>query len=399
MAAVITVTNKELGLPVVDPLTLHLHKDTNAFAAGAGRTGRLQSEVAQFSTAIADQLRIHVNMERVKNAPWGVLIRLFAHEYAHNIEYLFSSLFRGSQWVREGFAEWVAWKVVDSLGWQDYAIAVHRAKLEVVRQTKSLPTLAEIENLNEWIVWGNRPNGYICTYRLAFLAVDNLLAKAGVAGMQRYFSTQGFASGFGVTYRDFEQQFKASLTAPSSAKPLTQKIDKPEWKVFHSWRYAWKAQGRTGSVSREIVKEDQIDGVAAFVVAMGNSEVYFSKQSLGLLATATNKGKLVSKQSSPLEYFSWPLETGKEWRDSFVLENLEQKSSRKFENLHVVAGVEEVRVPAGAFESIKIETYAANSGALVSEHWYAPVARWFVKTRQFPQGMIRDEELTSFDFK
>lgn len=398
MAAVITITSKELGLPVVDPLTLHLHKDTNAYAAAAGRSGRLAFEVVQFSAAVAQDLRIHVNMERARGRPWSSLMRLLAHEYTHNVEYLFSSLFRGSSWIREGFADWVAWKVVDSLGWQDYATSVHRAKLEVARQAKSLPTLAEIEDSKGWVVWTNQPDGSIFTYRLAFLAVDKLMAKGGVAGMERYYSMQSFPNGFGVALRDFEKEFKASLGVPGTAKPLIQKIDKPEWKVGQRWHYAWKAPGRSGSLTREILKEDQLDGVATYVVKAGNNEVYHSKQSLGLLATAA-KGKLISKRSSPLEFFSWPLEGGKEWRDAFVLENLEQKTSRKFENLHVVGGLEELNVPAGKFESIKIDTYAVNGGTLLLEHWYAPGAKWFVKIRDYLQDGVREEELTSFDSK
>lgn len=398
MAAVITITSKELGLPVVDPLTLHLHKDTNAYAAGAGRTGRLPSEVVQFSAAVAQDLRIHVNMERVQGRPWSSQMKLLAHEYTHNIEYLFSPLFRGSQWIREGFAEWVAWKVVDSLGWQLYATSVHRAKLEVGRQAKSLPSLTELEESNGWTTWTNQPNGSIHTYHLAFLAVDKLMATSGVAGMERYFSTQNFASGFGVSLRDLEKELKASLGVPAAAKPLVQKIEKPEWKVGQRWHYAWKAPGRSGSLTREILKEDQLDGVATYVVKVGNNEFYHSKQSLGLLAIAL-KGKLISKRSSPFEYFSWPLEGGKEWRDAYVLENLEQKSSRKFENLHVVSGFEELSVPAGTFESIKIDSYGLNSGALLAEHWYAPGAKWFVKLRDYVQDGVREEELTSFDSK
>jgi len=398
MAAVITITSKELGLPVVDPLTLHLHKDTNSYAAGAGRSGRLGFELVQFSAAVAQGLRFHVNMERVRGRPWSALMKLLAHEYTHNIEYLFSPLFRGSQWIREGFADWVAWKVLDSLGWQQYATAIHRAKLEVARQGKSLPTLDELEDSNGWATWANQPNGSILTYRLSFLAVDKLIAASGVAGMERYFSQQSFGGGFGVAFRDFEKEFKASLGVPSTAKPLIQKIEKPEWKVGQRWHYAWKAPGRNGGVAREILKEDQVDDVATYVVKVGNNEVYYSKQSLGLLATAA-KGKLISKRNSPLEYFSWPLEGGKEWRDSFVLDNLEQKSSRKVENLHVVAGLEEISVPAGTFESIKIDTYAVNGGALLAEHWYAPGAKWFVKTRDYLQDGVRGEELTSFESK
>lgn len=398
MAAVITITSKELGLPVVEPLYLHLHKDTDAYAAGAGRSGRLSSEMVRASVAVAQERRFHVNMERVQGRPWSALMRLLAHEYTHNIEYLFSPLFRGSQWIREGFADWVAAKVVDSLGWQDYALSLHRAKLEVARHRKSLPSLDDLEESRRWTVWMNQPNGSILTYRFAFFAVDNLMARSGVNGMERYFSKQDFASGFGISWVDFQKELKASLAELGTARPSDQRIDKPEWKVGQRWHYAWKSPARHGSLTREIRKEDELDGVAAYVVKVGNNEAYYSKQTLGLLATVS-KGKLISKRSSPLEYFSWPLESGKEWRDAFVLENLEQKTTRKFENLHVVAGLEDRSVPAGTFESVKIETYAPNGGVLLAERWYAPGVKWFVKIREYLQDGVHEEELTSFDSK
>jgi hypothetical protein len=47
MAAVISITSKDLGLPIVDPLNLHLHKDTASYAASAGRSGRLDPDLVQ----------------------------------------------------------------------------------------------------------------------------------------------------------------------------------------------------------------------------------------------------------------------------------------------------------------------------------------------------------------
>jgi len=105
MAAVITVTSKDLGLPIVKPLYLHLHKDTNAFAANAGKYGhRLRPEMVKFAIAVAEEGRFHVNMERARGRTWGALLRTLADEYAQKIEYVFSSLNRALQWIREGFA-------------------------------------------------------------------------------------------------------------------------------------------------------------------------------------------------------------------------------------------------------------------------------------------------------
>jgi hypothetical protein len=398
MAAVITVTSKDLGLPLVKPLYLHLHKDTNDFAANAGKYGRrLSPEVVKFAVAVAEENRFHVNMEKTRGRPWSALIWTLAHEYAHNVEYVFSSVNRGPQWIREGFADWVAAKVVDSLGWLDYSISTHRANLEVRRQTSSLPRLSELEDSSRWSVWANGATGSILTYRLAFLAVDKLMARGGVPAIQKYFATQDFRNHFGISWNDFEKEFKAGLLEAQLRARSLDGAEKPEWKVGYQWLYEWKSPGRRGTLNREIDREEMVDGLLTYVLRAGNSADFLSRETLGLIATASQE-KLLTKRSGPHEFFSWPLTVGKEWRTSFVVENIAQKTSQKLAYVKVIAGVEEVKVPAGMFEALKIETYGTESGILVTEQWYAPKARWFVKTRSYLQDGVREEELASFKF-
>ncbi len=229
MAAIMTITTRDLGLPVVEPLYIHLHNDTNAFAANAGRSGRLSSSVVRFASAVAEGNRFHVNLERTKGQSWGNLVNLLAHEYAHNIEFVFSSVHRAPQWIREGFAEWVAAKVVHQLGWEDYATTLHRAKLEVGRQRGSLPALTEIEDSTRWAVWAGYPNGAIYTYRLGFLAVDRLMTKSGVAGMEKYFKSQDFPTNFGLSWNEFYKEMNASLVDAQAVSVATESAAKPEW--------------------------------------------------------------------------------------------------------------------------------------------------------------------------
>lgn len=395
MAAIITITSQELGLPVVEPLYLHLHKDSDAFAAYAGGYGRrLPLDVVQFAIALAQESRIHINMEKVRGRPWSTLIRTLAHEYAHNIEYVLS-VHRGSQWIREGFADWVAAKVLHSLGWQDYALSLHRAKLEVSRLKISLPTLSDLEESQRWAVWANDPRGAILTYRLAFLAVNRLIDKGGLQGITRYFTSQDFPGSFRLSWNDFETEFKKSLV---EAQPVLRKDlsrQKPEWKIGFQWQYALRLPGRSGSPRREIVREDIFEGTPSYVVRSGRNENFYTKDAFGLLATASG-GKAISKRNAPHQYFSWPLEVGKEWRTTYIRENVETKSSQTLDYTVLLANVEEVKVPAGTFDSFKVEVYGFQNGTLVAEHWYSPKVRWFVKERFYLSNGVREEELVSF---
>lgn len=395
MAVVITATSKELGLPVVEPLYLHLYKDTDAFAGSAGRSGRrLPPDVVQFAIAVAEENRFHINMEKVRGRPWNVLIKTLAHEYAHNIEYALS-VQRGSQWLREGFADWVAAKVLHSLGWQDYALSLHRAQLQVSRLKESLPNLSDLEESQRWTTWANQPKGAIMTYSMAFLAVDRLTERKGLPAMTRYFTSQDFQGSFGLPWNDFETDFKKRLveTKPVIRKEL--KAQKPEWKIGDQWQYAQKLPGRSGALKREVVREDVSDGTPVYVVRVGRNENFYTKDLLALQATLQG-GRVVTKRNPPQQYLPWPLEVGKEWRNVFILENVEQKSSQTLDFQIVLANFEDVKVPAGNFPSFKIEVYNSLNGNLLVERWYSPEVKWLVEERVYLASGVREEELISF---
>jgi hypothetical protein len=181
----------------------------------------------------------------------------------------------------------------------------------------------------------------------------------------------------------------------SETKLKSSKIEKPQWKPGNQWRYAWKRPGSSGTVTREVVREETFAGVPSYVVQVGKNENFYSKEVLGLLATMVG-GKIIFKRDAPYQPLSWPLEVGKEWRNSFILERLEEKSSQKIDNRVVVSKVEAVKVPAGNYEALKIDVYDAYSGTLRTEYWYSPEVKWFVRARAYEQSGVREEELMSY---
>ena len=182
------------------------------------------------------------------------------------------------------------------------------------------------------------------------------------------------------------------------AKPVSRpgfKAEKPEWKVGYEWRYAWKRPGTSGTLVREVVKEDVFNGLPSYMVKAEGNENFYAKDGFGLLATVS-KGKVLSKRDLPRHNLSWPLEVGKEWQNAYTLERIEQKSSQRFDQRMVVTKIEEVKVPAGNFQALKIEVSTSRGGNLVEELWYAPQVKWFVKSKFYSQNGVREEELISF---
>jgi len=96
--------------------------------------------------------------------------------------------------------------------------------------------------------------------------------------------------------------------------------------------------------------------------------------------------------------FEWPLQAAKEWKNIYRLRDFETKETDVIDRTMVVASLEEITVPAGRLISAKIEAYENETGRLMAEYWYAPAAKWFVKTINYggENGFVRVRELRSF---
>lgn len=215
--------------------------------------------------------------------------------------------------------------------------------------------------------------------------------------LQTYGTTQWASRSFAVLGPS--PTVAVSTQAPTpERKSITQtgaKTDRPEWKVGDRWRYNWKRVSTNGTLTREIIREDTFAGVPCYVVRVGKNETFFTKDGLGLLGSMSG-GKVIFSRDAPYQPLSWPLEVGKEWQNSFTLERIELKSSQTYYYRIVVAGLDQVNVPAGTYDTFKITVYDAYSNRLLNEYWYSPAVKWFVKSRTYEQDGVREEELLSY---
>ena len=177
--------------------------------------------------------------------------------------------------------------------------------------------------------------------------------------------------------------------------PNDARTEKPEWKVGYEWTYSWKRPGRSGTYTSEIVREEIFEGVPSYVIRNEKNEDYYAKDVLGLIARKTG-GQLVFKRSSARVNYSWPLQVGKEWTDSYLRENIRERSSQTFNYRMVVPKMEDVTVPAGTFETFKVEVYIPRTGKLFAEYWYSARVKSAVKEREFLDDGLREAELIAF---
>lgn len=396
MATIITVCRDDLGLPAVDPLYVLLYKNTASFAFYGFGWNTLAFDVAHL-LASANENKMHINLEKTGEASWGEMVALLSHEYGHNIDHKVSgNKIRHARWFAEGFGEWVAARVIDALGWQSYDLTLHRAKRELARHRDLLPGLSSLLYDRDWNSFLQKPKGYVRTYSLAFAAVDRLIAKKGLASAMDYIKSGDFEGSFGESQVAYKAELGSSVFKQQKANNFA--ISKPEWKVKFYWIYQETVPGVQRTLHKEIIKEDSILNTPVFVVGVDNEEEFYTKNSLGIIATSKN-GKLTSQRDKPNEFFAWPLELAKEWRNTYTVKNLETKEGGVIDRLMLVVGIEDVRVPAGTFKAAKIEAYDNESGRLEAEYWYSPKANWYVKAINYgvEDGFVRLQQLVSFN--
>lgn len=218
------VVERELDFPRLDA-TLLLCPHRRALEQALVRDG-LPPELARRAASTLDAVgrsgKVLVHEATFRSLRWPQRVLVLGHELAHTAQYQLSGGRRGSseQWLREGFAEWVAWRVAESL--RMGTLAGHRldarARIRAARHAGTLPPLAELRSGPDLVAQLAR-HRHAPIYDQAFLAVDLLVAEHGVSRLVEYFRLSGrtddreasFRRAFGESHDAFAARFARHL--------------------------------------------------------------------------------------------------------------------------------------------------------------------------------------------
>src|SRR5580765_6006181 len=231
MAAIMTVCREDLHLSIVDPIQVFLYKDTASFEAH-GQPGTTNT------VAYAQGKKLHINLEKTRGKRWATserlaIVEILAHEYGHVIQNALATTGRKTDywpiWFQEGFAVWVAAKILNSLGWQGYSVSLHRAQLELAHNRDLLTPLDGLDWL-KWHALAGKPKAYVKTYVLAFVADDRLISMGDFSATLQSLKTGDFAKIFHASPDAFQADFQNYL---SNSNPPNNSIamQKPNWTV------------------------------------------------------------------------------------------------------------------------------------------------------------------------
>jgi hypothetical protein len=217
-AAIAGVFERELGIPPF-PVTFYFYPDRAAFERAlvdSGQDVRSARDTAAAMVGVGMHGRILLNNEGLNRVSWPDRVRMLAHELVHSLQYELTGGLRGvsEQWLREGFAEWVALMTVDRLGGRplrdlrDQQLALFRAS-----DRSKAPRLDDMATFAQWVPLANRRE--IATYSQAFLAVDFLVERHGAAAIVEYFrqftSTRDRRAAFRTVFGEEPAAFAAAV--------------------------------------------------------------------------------------------------------------------------------------------------------------------------------------------
>jgi hypothetical protein len=216
---------RDLGLPLPETVTVFVYSSREVFEQGLvddGQVSRVRAaELSDFAVGVGKRRQLLLHHEaNVGGAEWA---RLVAHELAHvsQIE-LAEGEGRAEQWLAEGLAEWVAFRVLERMR-LDTVVRRRLVAIEAVRDfAPVLQRRLDLETLGT-------PRGFTVrhlregsqqTYQLAYLLVDYLIARDGLDRVLGYFRSfaarpdrrANFGAAFGQSLGEFEQEALAHLT-------------------------------------------------------------------------------------------------------------------------------------------------------------------------------------------
>jgi hypothetical protein len=218
VAAVASVFEHELGVAPF-PVTFHFYPDVAAFEKAlveVGQDPEAARDTADAMRGVGMHGRVLLNHDAMDRLRWPDRVRMLAHELVHSLQYELAGGIRGTseQWLREGFAEWVALMTVDRLGGRSLRDlrAQQLAAFRASDRSKA-PRLDEMVTFAQWVPLANRRD--IAPYSQAFLAVDYLVERHGAPAIIDYFrlfaSTRNYRLAFRRAFGEERTVFEAAV--------------------------------------------------------------------------------------------------------------------------------------------------------------------------------------------
>ena len=216
------ILQADLGLPLPARVTARVYDGPAGFERGlvtyAAVPAARATELARFAIGATIPGTVLLQAPALPSIEWP---RLIAHELTHLAQIELAGGDTGpAQWLAEGMAVWVAYRVVERLGLSDLEGRRQLARvaaLEYVRRVNGLD-LDALATPSGFLVQ-HRRIGTLLTYRLSLHLAGDLIAQHGFPSMVDYFrafrlsddGAANFSASFGISTDGFARSALARL--------------------------------------------------------------------------------------------------------------------------------------------------------------------------------------------
>lgn len=222
LATIAQVFVRDFAFPPVEATVVLLptRAALEAELLAAGYDAAFARDAADRMRAVALHRRVLINSRALSSSTWAARMGTMAHELVHCLQYELAGGRRGTseQWLREGFAEWIALDLLQRVG----AVAPGAARRYLndewaVSRRDQAPRFDDMMTFRQWVDLAGRPG--IVPHVQAVLAVDLLIERHGVPAILDYFRRfaeredppGNFAAAFGTSRVEFERDVDARL--------------------------------------------------------------------------------------------------------------------------------------------------------------------------------------------
>jgi hypothetical protein len=164
---------------------------------------------------------------------------------------------------------------------------------------------------------------------------------------------------------------------------------RPEWQAGQFWEYSLSSGGTRRLTVQKI---GNYNGTAGYHVVNADGKESFYDQSLGLMVVF-GSGIVDTEYDPALRPFDFPLFLGKSWNATGDMHRA--GGHINLSNHHEVKGYGRVKVPAGEYDAFYILN-RSDYGARISELWYSPEVKNYVKGVLYTNNGKIVEELSRF---
>jgi hypothetical protein len=180
----------------------------------------------------------------------------------------------------------------------------------------------------------------------------------------------------------------ASLPASTAPTGVARLIaDVPAWRPGYQWEYRSESPQGTSTFVWSVDRLETVDGTEYYVVtAPEGREIYWRSSDRAYYMDKVFAG--IETRYVPPASISWPLAVGNAWEARYTRERpIEQTTSDQVRRC-VVERQEQLTVPAGTFETLKVVCSDPRRQQTVVEAWYAPaVKHWVKELARFDYGL------------